>query len=60
MMSKKDIKEFAKKKYSKKIGKDVLLEIGKLVEVSVKEIIQNCARHASFSGRNTIKLEDFD
>lgn len=60
MISKKQIKDFAYKKYSKKIGKAPLLEIEKQTESFIKELIRKAARNSSFSGRNTLKPKDFD
>ena len=60
MMSKKKIKYFINKNYSKKIGRNALERIEKKVNGFMLLIIKKAARKSDFSGRKTIKIEDIE
>jgi histone H3/H4 len=60
MISKNKIKNFVKKKYSKKIGEDALDKIEKHTEDFIKELIEKAIRKASLSGRVVIRGEDVE
>ena len=59
MISKNKLKEFSKKKYSKKIGKEAIKIIDKKSLDFINQLLERASKKAEFSGRTTIKPEDF-
>ena len=60
MISKKQIKEFIKKEYKKRIGKEGISKLDNITKEFLFEIIRKASRRADISGRNTLKKEDFE
>jgi len=59
MISKNKLKEFSKKKYSKKIGKEAIKIIEEKFLEFVNQLLERASKKAEFLGRTTIKPEDF-
>jgi len=59
MISKSKLKELSKKKYSKKIGKEAIKIIEKKSLDFINQLLERASKKAEFSGRTTIKPEDF-
>ena len=59
MISKDKLKEYSKKHYSKKIGKEAIKIIEKRSTDFIYELLKKASRKAEISGRTTIKSEDF-
>ena len=60
MISKNKLKEYSKKNYSKKIGKESMKIIEKKSAAFVYELLKKASRKAEYSGRITIKPEDLE
>jgi len=60
MISKNKLKELSKRKYSKKIGKEAIIVIEKKSLDFINQLIRRASKKAEFSGRITIKPEDFE
>lgn len=60
MISKNKLKEFSKKNYSKKIGKEAIKIIEKKSLDFINQLLERASKKAEFSGRTTIKPEDLE
>ena len=60
MISKNKLKDFSKKEYSKKIGKEAIKIIEKKSTDFIYELLKKASKKAEFSGRTTIKSEDLE
>jgi len=60
MISSKQLKEFSKKNYSKKIGKEAIKIIEKKTADFIYELLKKASKKADFSGRTTIKPKDLE
>ena len=58
MISKSKLKEFSKKEYLKKIGKESIKVIDKKAKDFICELLKKASKKADFLGRTTIKPED--
>ena len=60
MISKSKLKEFSKKNFSKKIGKEAIKIIEKNSKDYIYELLKKASKKADFLGRTTIKPEDLE
>ncbi len=60
MISKKELKDFSKKNFSKKIGKEAIKVIEKNCKNFIYELLKKASKKADFLGRSTIKPEDLE
>jgi len=60
MISKSKLKEFSKKNYSKKIGKEAIKIIEKKSTEFIYELLKKASKKAEFSGRITIQSGDLE
>ncbi len=59
MISKRKLREFVKEKTSKKISKNAIVFLNKIVASNLEEIIKKASKKADFRGRVVIRKEDF-